>query len=171
MIGFVIALFHILGLASSLHSVMSTRTSQGTIAWVVSLNTFPYLAVPAYWILGRSRFNGYVKAHKASDNSVESHKQLFEEELAQYHLPTTEVQQAGRAAEKLANMPYLKGNNVDLLIDGQATFDSIVDGIDQAREYILFQFFIVHDDELGQRIKTHLVAKSQAGGACLFPLR
>ena len=168
MIGFVIALFHILGLASSLHSVMSTRTSQGTIAWVVSLNTFPYLAVPAYWILGRSRFNGYVKAHKASDNSVESHKQLFEEELALYHLPTTEVQQAGRAAEKLANMPYLKGNNVDLLIDGQATFDSIVDGIDQAREYILFQFFIVHDDELGQRIKTHLVARAKHGVRVFF---
>ena len=61
LIGFAIALFHILGLVSSLHSVMSTRTSQGTIAWVVSLNTFPYLAVPAYWILGRSRFKGYVK--------------------------------------------------------------------------------------------------------------
>jgi hypothetical protein len=26
------------------------------VAWAVSLNAFPYLAVPAYWILGRSRF-------------------------------------------------------------------------------------------------------------------
>lgn len=48
LIGFAIALFHFLGLISSLHSVMSTRTSQGTIAWVVSLNTFPYLALLAY---------------------------------------------------------------------------------------------------------------------------
>mgnify|MGYP000095777790 CR=1 FL=1 len=88
MIGFVIALFHILGLASSLHSVMSTRTSQGTIAWVVSLNTFPYLAVPAYWILGRSRFNGYIKAHKASDKSVENHSQIIASSLKKSWLST-----------------------------------------------------------------------------------
>ena len=55
MIGFLILLFHLLGLISSFHSVMSTRTSQGTIAWVISLNTFPYIAVPAYWILGRTK--------------------------------------------------------------------------------------------------------------------
>jgi len=29
------------------------------VAWAVSLNAFPYLAVPAYWILGRSKFEGY----------------------------------------------------------------------------------------------------------------
>ncbi len=38
--------FHVLGFLSSIHAVMSTRTSQGAIAWVVSLNTFPYVAVP-----------------------------------------------------------------------------------------------------------------------------
>ena len=54
----VIAFCHTLGFISSIHAVMSTRTSQGAIAWVVSLNTFPYLAVPAYWVLGRSRFQG-----------------------------------------------------------------------------------------------------------------
>lgn len=46
-------------------------------------------------------------------------------------------------------MPYLSGNNVDLLIDGETTFTSILDAIDQAQGYILFQFFIIHDDELG----------------------
>lgn len=43
--------FHFLGLLSSIHAVMSTRTPQGAIAWAASLNTFPYIAVPAYWVL------------------------------------------------------------------------------------------------------------------------
>ena len=59
-----------LGIISSVHAVMDTRTTQGTIAWVISLNTFPYIAVPAYWILGRSRFKGYVKAHRASEQHI-----------------------------------------------------------------------------------------------------
>jgi cardiolipin synthase len=70
MIGLLMFLFHVLGLISSIHSVMSTRTSQGTIAWVIALNTFPYLAVPGYWILGRSRFQGYVKARQVNDRST-----------------------------------------------------------------------------------------------------
>ena len=40
--------FHVVGFLSSVHAVMSTRTPQGAIAWAVSLNTFPYVAVPAY---------------------------------------------------------------------------------------------------------------------------
>ena len=43
----VVVVFHTLGFISSIHAVMSTRTSQGAIAWAVSLITFPYLAVPA----------------------------------------------------------------------------------------------------------------------------
>jgi len=31
--------FHLLGIASSIHAVMNTRTEQGAIAWAVSLNT------------------------------------------------------------------------------------------------------------------------------------
>ena len=63
-----IAIFHVLGFTSSIHAVMSTRTSQGAIAWAVSLNTFPYLAVPAYWVFGRSKFQGYVVARRTKDD-------------------------------------------------------------------------------------------------------
>ena len=44
---------------------MTNRTAQGAIAWGVSLNTFPYLAVPLYWVFGRSQFKGYPEAWKA----------------------------------------------------------------------------------------------------------
>ena len=64
MIVVIIVVFHVLGLVSSIHAIMTTRTEQGAIAWAVSLNTFPYLAVPAYWVLGRSRFQGYVTARR-----------------------------------------------------------------------------------------------------------
>ncbi len=57
-IGFVIVM-HMLGALSSVQAVMSTRTPQGAIAWAISLNTFPYLAVPAYWVFGQSHFDGY----------------------------------------------------------------------------------------------------------------
>jgi len=60
----VVFVFHVLGFIASIDAVMSTRTAQGAVAWAVSLNAFPYLAVPAYWVLGRSKFEGYVTARQ-----------------------------------------------------------------------------------------------------------
>ena len=52
----IIAIAHILGALTSVDAVMSTRTSQGAIAWAIGANTFPWIVVPAYWVFGQSRF-------------------------------------------------------------------------------------------------------------------
>ena len=157
--------FHLLGLLSSIEAVMSTRTSQGAIAWAIALNTFPYVAVPAYWILGRSKFQGYVTARRSEDQEVKDEIARAAELVQPYVVPDDQKLkvQAGRAAEGLAGIPYVRGNAVELLIDGDATFASILNGIDQAQDYILFQFYIVHDDEIGRKVKDHLIARAQAG--------
>lgn len=168
MLGVLIPVCHLLGIVSAMHSVMSTRTSQGTIAWVVSLVTFPYLAVPAYWILGRSRFQGYVNARQANDRKTEHYATRVGDALARHRIQEENIPPAGRVVERLAGMPFLKGNHASLLIDGDATFDSILEGIAAARDYILFQFFIVHDDAIGRRVKRALTEKAAEGVRIYF---
>ncbi|MCZ6771642.1 MAG: cardiolipin synthase, partial [Proteobacteria bacterium] len=70
--------------------------------------------------------------------------------------------------EKLARIPLTGGNKVDLLIDGPATFASIFAGIDAAADYILVQFYIVRDDELGRELKSRLIAKARRGVRVYF---
>jgi len=164
----VFLVFHVLGFVSSVHSIMTTRTTQGAIAWAISLNTLPYLTVPAYWILGRSRFQGYVTARQGADTGIRSVGIAAGKKVADYRVSIDEVSHAGRAAENLVSMPYLNGNSVQLLVDGDATFDSILEGIDAAETYILFQFFIVHDDEIGRKIQSHLIAKAKQGVKVYF---
>lgn len=163
-----VLIFHTLGFISSIHAVMSTRTSQGAIAWAVSLNTLPYLAVPAYWVLGRSKFQGYVTARRSVDDKNEHIEREAIETTARHRIVDTQLHEAARAAEALAGMPVLGGNQLELLIDGNATFGSILEGIDQARDYVLFQFFIVKDDGLGRRVKEHLIAKAKEGVRVYF---
>ena len=163
MIAALVTLFHVMGFFSSIHAVMSTRTEQGAVAWAVSLNTFPYLAVPAYWVLGRSRFEGYVTARRGEMEEIAGVTDAATEAVREFEMPPEAVTPAARAAQRLAGMPFLHGNSLDLLIDGDATFSSILDGIDAAEDYILFQFFIVHDDEIGREIKDHLIERAQAG--------
>ncbi len=159
----IIILFHIAGFFSSVHAVMTTRTSQGAIAWAVSLNTFPYLAVPAYWVLGRSRFHGYILTRHSNNLKVQNKLQDMFTELKPYRVSAEEGHTLSATVEKLTAVPHVNGNEVKLLIDGNDTFDSIVEGIDEAKEYILFQFFIIHDDGLGRRLKEHLIARAKDG--------
>lgn len=168
MLAFLAILFHVMGIVSSLHAVMSTRTSQGAIAWAVSLITFPYVAVPAYWVLGRNKFQGYVTARRADDQETRNLVRRASELVMPYVVPLGEENAAARAGVGLAEIPILEGNDAELLIDGEATFGSIFEGIEQARNYILVQFYIVHDDGLGRELQSRLIAKAQEGVRVYF---
>ena len=154
---------HVAGFFSSIDAVMRARTSQGAIAWVISLNTIPIVSLPSYWVLGRTKFQGYVLARQQDDSELSPiiaekmrHKERFVSDLALTY-PTV------RAAELLADMPMSTNNSTELLIDGEATFASIFAGIDQAREYVLVQFFIVKDDDLGRDLKNRLIRRAGEG--------
>ena len=60
----VLLFFHGLGVLLVIHALMNVRTSQGTIAWIVSLLALPWIAVPMYYLTGKSRFSGYVRARR-----------------------------------------------------------------------------------------------------------
>jgi cardiolipin synthase len=158
-----IALAHVLGFWSAIHALMSVRTPQGTVAWVVSLITFPYVAVPAYWILGRSRFHGYVSVRQTKDAMLRERASAIARELQTVAINATDEHGDLRAATRMAKMPMVGGNDVELLIDGEATFASIFRGIEQAHQVVLVQFFIVHDDRLGRELKSLLIAKAKQG--------
>ncbi|MFO1490822.1 MAG: hypothetical protein U1F77_12430 [Kiritimatiellia bacterium] len=42
------AALHVLGALSALHALASVRSAPGGVAWLVSLVTFPYVALPLY---------------------------------------------------------------------------------------------------------------------------
>ncbi len=162
LIGIFLPIAHLLGIISAFHALMGTRTSQGAVAWIVGLISFPVITVPLYWIFGRNKFQGYISARYAQE---ESHGRLMETIHNKLHPHRAGfIDKPGiTVGEQLAQLPFLKGNDAQLLIDGDQTFDSIMAGIEQADEYILLQFYIIHDDGLGQRFKQGLLDKAAQG--------
>jgi cardiolipin synthase A/B len=163
MLGLLIALTQLLGLITAARAVMEVRTAQGATAWAIALISFPYLALPLYWVFGKGKFHGYVSARRAdlleaSPLAREIHAALVERGL----LVRTEYTRA-LPFERLAKLPFTTGNDAHLLIDGKATFDSIFAGIGTAREYVLVQFYIIRDDEAGRELKTRLLERARAG--------
>ncbi|MCK4564100.1 MAG: cardiolipin synthase [Verrucomicrobia bacterium] len=154
---------HVMGFLTSISAVMEARTPQGSVAWLISLNTIPYVSVPAYWFLGRSHFNGYVTARQLAHEEMADRFNALHQELAPFAEDESKTRGADRVAQQLADLPLLSGNDVKLLVDGEATFASILQGMNEAKEYILFQFYIVHDDEIGRAAKDILIDKARQG--------
>jgi cardiolipin synthase len=154
----------ILAMITAVMAVRDTRTPQGSIAWAISLVTFPLLSLPLYWIFGRSKFHGYVDAMRAGE------KRFREMVKDRHDLPRVKALSARNqphaprcSFETLAGIPFVGGNDLELLVNGTATFDAIFAAIDMAEQYILIQFFIVHQDGLGTRLRDLLLKKASQG--------
>jgi len=161
-----VILAQIAGVVSAIRAILTARTSQGAVAWVVALLLLPYIAVPAYWVFGRSRFHGYVSLRRRRSAVTAPAIQA-----AIIHMRAQNMLVAPRfgepfAVERLANLPLTCANDAELLVNGEATFASIFAGIDRARDYVLVQFYIIHDDATGRELLARLAARAREGTRC-----
>jgi cardiolipin synthase len=159
-------LLHALGIAHILHAIMTVRTSQGTIAWIVSLLAVPWIAIPAYWFAGRSRFSGYVRARRGEDAKLRKLADDLHRRLRHYEIKPDDG--FGRAAEFLGGLPFTRGNELTLLIDGEETFESIFKAIASAEHYLLVNFYIIKNDRVGKRFQQALIDRAKAGVRVYF---
>ncbi len=170
-LGSLIFVAHTLGVIAAIHAVLNTRTSQGAIAWAVSLVSMPYLTLIPYLFLGRSKFAGYVDARRLENELLRTraHPSAWDTYASSTGRPADALgHHVVRALTRLSGMPFLPGNAVRTLVNGDATFAAILEGIENARHYVLVQFFIVRADQVGTMLKDLLIAKAAEGVRICF---
>ncbi|MCU0753102.1 MAG: cardiolipin synthase [Akkermansiaceae bacterium] len=160
--------FYIVGILHVLHALMHVRTSQGTIAWVISLVTVPFIAIPLYWLLGRTRFSTNVGGRRQKDVRLAELAASMHERLRELEVEIPEDDAFERAARLLGGLPFTRGNKLRLLIDGERTFERIFEVIAASRRYLCVNFFIVKNDTLGARFQQALIERARAGVRVYF---
>ena len=164
--GYLLGLIHLLGIVAALHALFTVRTAQGAIAWAMPLLFIPYLTLIPYLIFGARSFYAYIKARRQANQEMHvamanlNWRPWVEEALTARE---SESYAALRAMPKLGRMPCLANNQVKLLINGKATFDAIFAAIEKARDVVLVQFFIIHEDTLGKALQQLLLRKAAEG--------
>ena len=167
-IGIAVPILELLGILSALDAVMHARTPQGSAAWAIALVLMPIVALPVYWVFGRSRFSNYVKVLRAFDAEVDARLERAREELTGWIVPPEEAGDVRTESElrgfaRLSQIPFMRGNSLRLLVDGEATFEAILSAIDAAEDYVLAQFYIIHDDDLGCAFQRALLDAAARG--------
>src|SRR3954469_6918210 len=121
-LGVAVPLFHLLGLGFAAHAILMARTSQGAVAWGMSLAFFPYVAVPLYLVFGRRKFYGYVEARRMGDRQIDHVVENLAAAMRPSRAELTGELERVRVLESLALLPFTQGNHGRLLVDGTATF-------------------------------------------------
>lgn len=148
-----------LAILAALNAARTARTPQGAIGWIVFLLSLPLIALPAYMLFGHHRFEKYRSARQAAQDTVED--LLSDKAMPPPSPPDTPLSAA--PFEAVSGFRACGGNGFDLLIDGSAAFGEMFRAIDAAQDYLLVQFYIVRDDELGRRMKQHLIRAAERG--------
>jgi cardiolipin synthase len=161
-------LIELLGILAAVHAVMNARTSQGAAAWAIALVTLPLLTLLPYAVFGRNKFQGYVGMRSSRDARIHHLCDRFLTKARAQDLIRPPASQADKALVELAQMPILKSNKSRLLINGPTTFAHLFDDIDAAQNYILVEFYVVKDDQIGGRLKDRLIHKAQTGVSVYF---
>jgi cardiolipin synthase len=77
--------------------------------------------------------------------------------------PTDILERHTAVVESVTESPLTKGNKVTLLVDGPATYAAMFKAMQDARDHINLETFIIEDDEVGRRF-TDLLLQKQAEG-------
>jgi cardiolipin synthase len=160
----IIPALQLLGIGFAFHAIMNSRTPQAAIGWLLGLVVLPIVTIPLYLVFGQSRFSGYSLAGHGLIPGLDEIKHAAKVHMEVHRSDFREAfRDLTRLCERLSGLPTTRGNSLELLIDGEQTFAAIFRSMRQARDSIIAQFYIIHDDELGRAFQAELLEARQRG--------
>ena len=143
-----------LSLVAAYRAVITSRTPQGAVAWILLILLLPLLGTLVYFVFGFADYKGFERDRQKSDEDL-------------FDLATPEVvpdtSSRLHAFAQIARLPVVDGNDMTLLRDGHATYDAVLAAIRGAASQIIVQFYTIKDDHVGQSLRDALVERAQAG--------
>lgn len=158
-------LFYIYVIAVCLIVFLEEKSPERMMSWLLVLILFPGFGLIAYLLFGRSFRKKYrVKEKKVADfQTLEDADQMiaWEDEI-DHELPPI-CYTLIRLLENNSGSKVLLKNEVKVMSDGVITFALMLEALEHATDIINFEFFIVKDDDLGNRFKKVLMKKALEG--------
>ncbi|WP_426451559.1 cardiolipin synthase [Paenibacillus sp. S-38] len=165
-----LGLIFVLNVVSAVFVIFRERRDVGaTWAWLLVLLFIPLLGFVLYLLFGQNlRRDRLFQWEDLKELGID---RIVGEQLAQMNTQQFEFRSpAARANRDLIYMHLINNqalltedNRVDLFTDGGEKFERLFRDIEEAREYIHLQYYIIQNDELGVRLIRALTKKAREG--------
>ena len=156
--------FYVYVILSSITVILlENRNPAKSLSWILVLIFLPGVGLVLYIAIGQD----YRKQKFVNKNTIQH---LIDRPVASFDLSRLDTSYMDNNQLNLINLLYRNSgaagyafNKIDILSDGAATFDSLFDAIEGARDHIHIEFFIFADDEISNRLRELLIRKARAG--------
>jgi cardiolipin synthase A/B len=145
------------------------RSPYKTVAWIMALLLLPVFGVIFYLFFGQEYRKQKLFSRKGI-KSLNRNKRLSSRQLQQFEKALVNTDTKIREKEKLIRLLLnnssallTTGNQLKILEGGKATFDAIFEAIRNAKHHIHIEYYIIVDDNIGNRLKDLLIEKSREG--------
>lgn len=164
-VGLVVLLAH--GIAISGLLLTERRQPTATLAWLFALIFLPGLGLLSYFLVGTTRYRRIVRRTARVAPRFESviekydvHRKVEGQRKARLE-PRTES--LVRLSQSLATTPASRGNRAEILVDAAATYRSMNEAIESAKDHVHVEFYVIQPDQTGIDLRDLLVAKAREG--------
>lgn len=159
-----------------LYKIILALIIAGSLVLVISGNRKPYLSI--FWILFITLLPGVgLLFYLLLGKDYRSRRVIKPEELARFgslrdkavgnsiidSLPDDKYNKLAKMMHRANSTPVLSHNQVRIFTDFTPMFQSMLDDIERATDFVHIQFYIVEDDEVGRQFSSLLIRKAQQG--------
>lgn len=142
--------------------ILQKRSPATTVAWLLSLALLPVVGYLIYYFFGPQRLKRVRLRRLRSRATIAAQADAAQ---AREHADAAplRVRQMARLAYNTCDNPLSTAQSVDLLVDGEATFDAIFEAIDAARHHVHLEYYIFATDHTGRALRDLLARKAREG--------
>jgi len=140
--------------------ILERRQPAATIAWVLAMALLPVVGVPLYFLVGGRRIRRHIRAKIDRVGSLES---SVENRIRPDELPSDVATRCGEVLSAAGAPPPVDGNRIGFITGGEQAYGTLLEFIEEARDHIHAQFFILDVDPIGKRFIHALAARARAG--------
>lgn len=149
--------------------ILRRKEPSSTVAWILALVFLPGIGATLFLMFGRDRVRLPLRGRLEDDRALAERRRA---ELTARGLALPEAADPGRLerdmfrlGSALAGALPTSGNAVELLVDGEKTYEALGAAIDQATRSVYAEYFLVRNDATADWFAERLIAAARRGVA------
>ncbi|MDY6823298.1 MAG: cardiolipin synthase [Thermodesulfobacteriota bacterium] len=143
--------------AVSGHALLTKRTPSAALGWIAVCLLFPVAGILLYFLFGINRVETRAKKMDSQSPQDRPDSQPYRNATADAAFMADDLplpvyfSQIARISDNVTELPLVYGNRIDVLHNGEAAYEAMLDSIEQARNHIFLSTYIFETNPTGRR--------------------
>ena len=155
------ALYLLMAIVAGVHVVLNKQNEASAFSWLGIIVLAPLIGAVLYWLFGINRIRRRAQA-ELPDHTVTATALHFDDSAAVSD-QKPQWQRLMSIGLGVHQSPYLSGNSVSPLINGDSAYPEMIKAIDQAQVSVLLSSYIFEYDDTGKQFVESLAAANDRG--------